>query len=49
MGRLDDVSELDRYALQNVLKSKDWSKEELEKLRQFLEIEKNYRLNVSKK
>ena len=49
MGRLDDVSDLDTYALLNVLKSKEWGKEELERLRRFWEIEKSYRLSVSKK
>ena len=49
IGKLDDVSELDVHALARVLKSKEWAKEELEMLKGFWEMEKSYRLSVSKK
>ena len=49
MGKLGKVSELDVYALIRVLKNKEWEKEELDRVRKFLEEEKSYRLTVSKK
>ena len=49
IGKLDDVSELDVHALARVLKSKKWDEEELEMLKGFWEVEKSYRLSVSKK
>ena len=49
MGKLDDVSELDIHALGRVLKSGEWSEEELGVLKGFWEMEKSYRLSVSKK
>jgi len=47
--KLDDVSELDVHALARVLKSGEWSEEELGMLKGFWEMEKSYRLSVSKK
>ena len=49
IGKLDDVSELDVHALARVLKSGEWSEEELGLLKEFWEMEKSYRLSVSKK
>ena len=49
IGKLDDVSELDIHALGRVLKSGEWSEEELGMLKGFWEMEKSYRLSVSKK
>jgi len=46
---LDDVSELDVHALGRILKSGEWSEEELSVLKGFWEMEKSYRLSVSKK
>lgn len=49
IGKLDDVSELDIYALARVLKNKEWKDRELDLLRKFETKEKSYRLSVSKK
>ena len=49
IGKLDAVSELDIHALGRALKSGEWSEEELGVLRGFWEMEKSYRLSVSKK
>jgi putative RecB family exonuclease len=47
IGKLDEVSDLDIYALGRILKRKLWDKKKLEVLRKF--EEKGYRLSVSKK
>jgi hypothetical protein len=47
IGKLDEVSDLDIYALGRILKGKKWDKDELEELRKF--EEKGFRLSVSKK
>ncbi|NQT80163.1 MAG: PD-(D/E)XK nuclease family protein [Candidatus Aminicenantes bacterium] len=49
IGKFDDVSELDVYALVKVLRDKEWDEKELKKLREFETKEKSYRLSVSKK
>ncbi|MDH4219299.1 MAG: PD-(D/E)XK nuclease family protein [Candidatus Aminicenantes bacterium] len=49
IGRLDEVSDLNVYALAKILESKDWDKAELAQLSTFWTKEKNYRLTVSKK
>jgi putative RecB family exonuclease len=49
MGRLDEVSELDIYALVRVCKDKEWDETDLDVLKKFETREKSYRLNVSKK
>ncbi len=49
IGKLDEVSDLDVYALGRILKGKLWDKNELEELRKFGVKEKGYRLSVSKK
>jgi len=49
IGKLDDVSELDVHVLARILKNKEWAEEELSMLKGFWEMEKSYRLSVSKK
>lgn len=49
MNRFDNVSDLDTYALVNILKTKEWNEEELRQLSKFWESEKSYRLSVSRK
>ncbi len=49
IGRLEEVSDLNVYALSRILDHKDWDKAELAQLRTFWTKEKNYRLTVSKK
>jgi len=49
LGRLEEVSDLNVYALARILDNEDWGKEELEQLSSFWIKEKNYRLTVSKK
>ncbi len=49
LGRLEDVSNMDTYALARVLERKEWKKDELDQLERFWTAEKNYRLTVSKK
>lgn len=49
IGKLDEVSDLDYYALTRILKSKDWEENELEMLRKFEKREKYYKLSVGKK
>ncbi len=48
IGKLEEVSDLDVYALARILDNEDWQKEELDKLSSFWTKEKNYRLTVSK-
>jgi putative RecB family exonuclease len=49
LGRLEEVSGFNTYALSKILEKKEWEKEELEQLARFWTKEKNYRLTVSKK
>lgn len=49
IGKLDEVSEIDNYALIRILKDKKWEKEKLNLVKEFLAEEKGYRLTVSKK
>ncbi|UCE41161.1 MAG: PD-(D/E)XK nuclease family protein [Candidatus Aminicenantes bacterium] len=49
LGRLEDVSSFNTYALAKILDKKEWDKGELEQLERFWTAEKNYRLTVSKK
>ncbi len=49
LDRLDEVSELDVYALLRVFKNKEWDENDLDVLRRFETIEKSHRLTVSKK
>ena len=49
IGRLEEVSDLNVYALARILDNEDWDKEELEQMNSFWTKEKNYRLTVSKK
>jgi putative RecB family exonuclease len=49
LGRLEEVSSFNTYALAKILDKKGWDKDELEQLARFWTAEKNYRLTVSKK
>jgi putative RecB family exonuclease len=49
MGRLEEVSEFNIYALAKVLEKKEWDKEELDQLARFWKAEQNYRLTIRKK
>ncbi|MFQ6037168.1 MAG: RecB family exonuclease [Candidatus Aminicenantales bacterium] len=49
IGRLDDVSDLDVYALTRILQQRRWEPTELERLSPYVSREKTYRLSVSKK
>ncbi len=49
LGRLEEVSSFNTYALARILEKKGWEKEELDQLERFWSAEKNYRLTVSKK
>jgi putative RecB family exonuclease len=49
IGRLEEVSDLNVYALARILDNEDWKQEDLEQLSSFWIKEKNYRLTVSKK
>lgn len=49
LGRFEDVSGFDAYALIKVLEKKEWRKDELDQLKKFWTAEKNYRLTVGKK
>lgn len=49
LGRLEEVSDLNSYALTKVLEKKEWGKDERDQLERFWTAEKNYRLTVSKK
>ena len=48
IGKLDEVTDLDTHALTSVLKKKEWDKEELDRLCEFVTREVSHRLNVSK-
>jgi len=49
IGKLDEVTDLDVFALARVVKEAEWPEDALKKLEKFETVEKNYRLNVSKK
>jgi len=49
LGRLDDVTDLDIYALGRVLKNREWDEGALAILQKFGIVEKSCRLSVSKK
>ena len=49
LGRLEEVSSFNTYALTKILEKKEWEKDELDQLARFWTKEKNYRLTVSKK
>lgn len=49
LGRLEDVTDLDTYALVRILGSKEWDEKELDRLSRFCTNEKNYRLTIGKK
>ena len=49
INKLDEVSDLDIYALAKIVKNEEWNEKELEKLKKFEEKDTSYRLNVSKK
>lgn len=49
IDRLDEVSELDIYALVRKIKDEEWDKKQLEILNRFKTIEKSHRFSVSKK
>ena len=49
LGRLEEVSVFNTYALNKILDKKEWEKDELTQLERFWTTEKNYRLTVSKK
>ena len=49
LGRLEEVSGFNTYAMTKILEKKEWEKDEMEQLARFWTKEKNYRLTVSKK
>ena len=49
LGKLEDVSDLDIYALARVVKGEEWDEKDLEKLKKFETLDKGYRLSVRKK
>jgi putative RecB family exonuclease len=49
LGRLDEVSGFNAYALAKILEKKEWNKDEQAQLEKFTRTEKNYRLTISKK
>jgi putative RecB family exonuclease len=49
LGRLEEVSGFNTYALANILDKKEWEKDELDQLERFWTAETNYRLTISKK
>jgi putative RecB family exonuclease len=49
IGKLEDVSDLDTYALIKVLGGKEWEDKELAQLSKFWTKEKNFRLTIGKK
>jgi len=49
IGKINEVSELDVYALLRILKNNEWDEREMDLLRRFEVKEKSYRLSVSKK
>ena len=49
LGRLDEVSGFNAYALARILERKEWKKDEQDQLEKFFTREKNYRLTIGKK
>jgi putative RecB family exonuclease len=48
LGKLEEVSDLDTYALTVMLKRGEWDKEDLDRLGKFVTREVNHRLSISK-
>lgn len=49
LRKLEQVSDLDTYALIRILSSREWDEEELDRLSPFWTKEKNFRLTIGKK
>lgn len=49
LGRLEEVSSFNTYALVKILEKKEWEKDELDQLEGFWTAKKNYRLTVYEK
>lgn len=49
MGKWNEVTDLDIYALVKIVKDKEWVEKELKKLKKFETIDKNWRLSIKKK
>jgi putative RecB family exonuclease len=49
IGKLEEVSDLDTYALIRILGNEEWEDKELEQLNKFWIKEKNFRLTIGKK
>ncbi len=49
LGKMEEVSDLDTYALIRVLGKKEWDEKELDRLGRFWTKEKNFRLTIGKK
>ncbi len=48
-GRLEEVSDLDIYALDRAVRNREWDDELLQSLEKFIQREKSYRLSISKR
>jgi hypothetical protein len=48
IGKLDEISDLDTHALTAVLKKREWDKEDLDRLSEFVSSEVSHRLSISK-
>ncbi len=49
MNKLDEVTDLDIYALARIVKDKEWAENELKKLEKFETVDKNWRFSIRKK
>ncbi len=47
-GIWEEISELDVYALNRKIKEENWSKELIKKIKEYQQIEKSKRINLSK-
>ncbi|MFC2157685.1 RecB family exonuclease [Acidobacteriota bacterium] len=49
MGRWEEVSDLDTYSLAKILQNREWETEDLDRLKEFEQREKNCRFSITKK
>ena len=49
LGKLEEVLDIDIYALQKTIKEKRWNQETLDRLNNFVRIERAKRLSLSDK
>jgi len=49
IGKFDEITDLDIYALARIVKSREWAETEMKKLEEFGTVDRNWRLSIRKK